>query len=103
MNRVSVQKHVREGTDPYGKFTTDKMPFVPLRTSTFYTARGQHKPGSVVWLFMCPKLDRDGRCTIYSRRPKICRIYEPGCDRMCAHYTGKWKGSMRLYEEKKEK
>jgi len=31
----------------------------------------------------CPKLTADGRCSIYSTRPKTCSNYEPASDGLC--------------------
>lgn len=40
------------------------------------------------WLWTCPKLGADGRCTIYEQRPEICRRYEPLTDGLCAMHPG---------------
>lgn len=45
---------------------------------------GRGESGSV--LVTCPKLGNDGRCTIYERRPTLCRNYEPKSDTLCVHY-----------------
>lgn len=39
------------------------------------------------WLFMCPLLGQDGRCTEYEARPPLCRSYEAGSDPLCAMYV----------------
>lgn len=52
------------------------LPFMPL----YKTSVGH-------WLLWCPRLGRDGRCNDYENRPKLCRTYEPGSDRLCAEYT----------------
>lgn len=45
--------------------------------------------GGYEWKGRCPKLGEDGRCTVYDRRPLVCRLYgasellrceECGCD-----------------------
>lgn len=56
-------------------------PFVPL----FRTDDGPE--GS--WLWWCPVLGKDGRCTDYANRPETCREYEPTRDPLCRHY-GEW-------------
>jgi len=30
------------------------------------------------WVFTCPMLDENGRCSIYENRPSACRSYQPG-------------------------
>jgi Fe-S-cluster containining protein len=40
------------------------------------------------WLFSCPKLGPDGRCTIYADRLDTCRMYEAGEDELCALHAG---------------
>lgn len=61
------------------------LPFLPLhrRASDDWLAAG----GNAEWRFWCPRLGRDGRCTDYEHRPKLCRLYEPGTDRLCALHT----------------
>lgn len=39
------------------------------------------------WLWSCPALGEDGRCTIYEHRPQLCRDYAAGSDRLCVHYV----------------
>lgn len=95
MPREEVQECIAEGrhpTDP-GTFI-EALPFVPLRRMWYEAPNGAHKPKDCVWLFRCPKLGEDGRCTVYEHRPEVCRVYEPGEDVMCVHYTGPWRGKM---------
>ena len=47
-----------------------KLPFKPI------------KKGKRRWVLGCTKL-KDGKCTIYSDRPKLCRGYRPGTGRLC--------------------
>jgi Fe-S-cluster containining protein len=101
MTREQVKEHYANGTDPWERWTTEKMPFIPLRTNIYYTSNGKHKPETVTWWVTCPLLDCQGLCSDYENRPKICRVYEPGCDPMCAMFSGEWGGRMRLYREEK--
>lgn len=41
-----------------------------------------------VVLFTCPKLGKDGRCTIYENRPEVCKSFEAGSDPLCVHFGG---------------
>lgn len=34
----------------------------------------------------CPKLDADGRCSIYEDRPALCRDFEPRHSPLCVHF-----------------
>lgn len=38
----------------------------------------------------CPKLGKDGRCTIYETRPQLCRDFPPDPEGspLCVHYSG---------------
>lgn len=49
------------------------LPFMPL-----WRTRAHH------WLYWCPLLGRDGRCTDYENRPDLCRTYQAGSDMLCA-------------------
>lgn len=53
------------------------LPFVPL----FKRSDGH-------WMLWCPRLGMDGRCTEYEDRPRICRVFEAGADRLCAEWDG---------------
>lgn len=68
------------------KRSFEPLPFVPLRRTT---GREGYDPTSPTeyWLFGCPKLGADGRCTIYQSRPQTCQVYKPGSDPMCVHYV----------------
>lgn len=35
------------------------------------------------WIFNCPKLTSEGRCSIYKTRPKVCQNYIPSRDTLC--------------------
>jgi Fe-S-cluster containining protein len=52
------------------------LPFVPM------------KYDGEKWIWSCPKLGDDGRCTIYHNRPEPCRLFEPASDMLCVHYNG---------------
>ena len=40
------------------------------------------------WRCDCTALGADGRCTVYERRPALCRLYEPGSDDLCVMSRG---------------
>jgi Fe-S-cluster containining protein len=50
-----------------------------------FIAIGHSESGTV--LFKCPLLDRDGYCTDYQNRPKICRRFEPASDKLCVFFN----------------
>ena len=58
--------------DPLGRLA---LPFLPL-----WRSKG-------VWMFWCPLLGRDGRCTSYGYRPTVCIEYPPGLDELCAEHV----------------
>ena len=60
---------------------TDSLPFEPLYQFQRTNAFGQRP-----WMFWCPKIGRDGRCTIYAERPALCVAYAPKQDGLCAEY-----------------
>lgn len=53
------------------------LPFMPL----------YRRAADGAWLFWCPNLGRDGRCTVYENRPLMCREYEAGSDPLCAEHV----------------
>lgn len=52
----------------------ENLPFIPTKTRKFH------------WLFDCPKIDRNGKCTIYHNRPKLCEDYRIGATKICYYY-----------------
>lgn len=64
-------------------------PFIPIRRlhvlNGCENADGTGSHWYELWLFTCPKLTKEGRCSIYDERPYACRVYEPGVDAMCVH------------------
>jgi Fe-S-cluster containining protein len=46
---------------------------------------GRDESGQIV--YTCPALGVNGRCTVYDRRPSICRKFEPASSPLCVHYT----------------
>ena len=72
----------------------NKFSFRPLRRYTQWVGtdvvEGTNVTGVLMeqWLFSCPKLGPNGRCTIYKDRPELCKTYEPGNDMMCVHVRG---------------
>ena len=107
MPRAEVDKHVAEGTDPWGEdgrmLDAEKTPFFhATRIATRYIFRGQHKPHGVTWGFNCDRLGTDGRCMQYEDRPQVCRHYPPKEDFLCIEYDGSFKGALSLYREGKK-
>ena len=100
MPRAEVHRHTAEGTDPYGGDLTFQLvpQFRPLRISRRYIRRGQAKPNAVKWSFTCDWLGKDGRCTNYRRRPRLCKSFKPMSDMLCIEYEGSLKGHLTLYE-----
>ncbi|MCH8243551.1 MAG: hypothetical protein IH897_13215 [Planctomycetes bacterium] len=102
MHRGEVDKHIAEATCPWTGEDDggEKMPFMhPIRVTTRYAYRGQHKPHGVKWGFSCDRLGKDGRCMQYEDRPEVCRNYEPKTDLLCIEYQGSHKGYLTLYRE----
>ena len=103
MHRDDVDKHVAEGTDPWGEpgqRDGEATPFMhPIRITGRLAYRGQHKPHGVKWGFSCDRLGPDGRCMQYEDRPSICRSYKPKTDLLCIEYDGTYKGYLTLYRE----
>jgi Fe-S-cluster containining protein len=106
MPRAEVQKHISEGTDPWGppdERDSEETPFMhPGRIVARYAYCGQHRPHSVKWNFNCDRLGADGRCTQYEDRPNICRLYESKSDLLCIEFDGSYKGCLNLYREKEK-
>jgi Fe-S-cluster containining protein len=67
------------------------LPFQPLEliSETVVTTPGDPDFGRTYqeWFWSCPKLGADGRCTIYSRRPDLCRSYKPATDFLCVFHS----------------
>ncbi len=62
------------------------LPFIPLEPYKGESEFGwtDDKVG-IRWT--CKNLTPEGRCGDYENRPNLCRIYEPGSDRLCAVYV----------------
>lgn len=61
------------------------LPFVPLET---YESTAERTDAGYVGIrWTCKNLTPEGRCGDYENRPNLCRIYEPGSDRLCAVYV----------------
>lgn len=60
------------------------LPFIPL--DTYASTAADAMPGYVGIRWQCKNLTPEGRCGDYENRPNLCRIYEPGEDRLCAVY-----------------
>lgn len=61
------------------------LPFLPLRRDGIGINENE---GTEQWLFHCPKLGDNGRCTIYETRPDTCRVFKAGEDPLCVHWYG---------------
>jgi Fe-S-cluster containining protein len=61
--------------------------FKPLRPAGVYHAEDETRDYQD-WVWTCPKLAEDGRCTIYNDRPDMCRNFEPLSDGLCVHFQG---------------
>jgi Fe-S-cluster containining protein len=62
------------------------MPFQPLRIDP-QKWNGDEETGLVAVRFTCPKVTPEGRCSIYETRPKLCRDYKAGEDKLCVMYV----------------
>jgi Fe-S-cluster containining protein len=52
------------------------------------------------WRFWCKALGKDGRCTIYHRRPRLCQSYQAGMEYGCWHFD---ETTAHLRRRRKEK
>lgn len=75
-----------EGEGTVASFLEEhELPFVAKRTGVYQDADREY--GSYV--FSCPKVTPEGRCSIHRRRPQICRDFEPaGGSPLCVHSGG---------------
>lgn len=63
------------------------LPFQPVEIERDYRVDGKRY---VSWTLNCPKLGRDGRCTIYEKRPEHCRNFEASTKTpSCVFYKAK--------------
>jgi Fe-S-cluster containining protein len=66
------------------------LPFQPLTIQRDYAVEDQNSPDfrseRVTLYFYCPKLSKDGRCTIYPFRPDVCRVFVPASDTLCVFH-----------------
>ena len=66
-----------------GSLARQNLPFEVLRIAKTYVA----KSGAYVALwYRCTKVDENGRCTIYRKRPLLCRNFKSGSDQ-CYQYA----------------
>lgn len=73
------KNQAQEKMDFYG------MPFLPLRVEP--SKDPNPVEGKVAVRFTCPKVTPEGRCSIYEDRPKLCRDYQAGEDKLCVMYV----------------
>lgn len=64
------------------------LPFLPLY---------ELKPG--YWRWWCPLLGKDGRCTDYANRPRLCSDFTPGRDALCVEFRPEPGGKVELKGE----
>ena len=65
--------------------------FVPIETAAEWTVpEGDEDAGRTYrsHRWGCRALGPDGRCTVYSERPELCRTFEAGSDPLCVHWRG---------------
>jgi Fe-S-cluster containining protein len=66
------------------------LPFLPNGTNEKW---GDEKFRGDAWVFVCPLLGLDGRCTEYEHRPFYpCGHYPPGEDCLCALHLDNLEG-----------
>src|SRR5262245_26456442 len=58
-------------------------PFIPGQIVASFQDDNRNGRSYVLRTFQCMALDRNGRCTIYERRPHPCREYKAGSDGLC--------------------
>ena len=64
-----------------------RLPFLAEQTGRYRDPEANREYGSFV--FSCPALGEDGRCTMYRRRPDVCRNFEPANGSpLCVHSFG---------------
>lgn len=82
-----IRRHLREGTDARGAGAYSeplaKLPFEPVEESDWRDPEDGHARR---WIFDCPKLDPEGRCTIYRERPQLCRRFRPKSSPLCVEF-----------------
>lgn len=75
----SLSAPFNDHPDPDKELKEMGLPFRRIDT-------GMNEKGDRINDFTCTKLGRDGRCTIYQRRPDTCRQFEAGSDALCVYY-----------------
>lgn len=93
--RKEVERHLKDGTTNIPGQVLNlsdprPLPFTPLREATCIGPETGYSKEitSVKWVYTCPMVTDEGRCSIYENRPEICKLYEPGSDPMCVHHDG---------------
>jgi Fe-S-cluster containining protein len=75
-----------------GKVSTATQANVTMATKGYPFLAEEYKTrDGGYFVFSCPMLDDNGRCSIYEFRPKTCRVYQPASDGLCAMRP--WVGS----------
>lgn len=81
-------------TDIPAQMAAYGLPFEPgLKVGEWKTPEGRPY---AQFLWSCPKLTADGRCSIYDDRPDLCRKFEAGSDPLCVHWRGAEAGADAL-------
>jgi len=68
-----------------GKFDTATEANISMAVNNLPFVAIPEKTGSH-FMFSCPMLSGNGRCSIYEHRPKLCREYETASDGLCVFY-----------------
>lgn len=61
-----------------------ELPFEPQAAERVVGISGEV---GIQYRFSCSALTCEGRCSIYAKRPEICRRFEAGSSPLCVHHT----------------
>lgn len=64
-----------------------KLPWVEGERGEVEIDPESNRPYGLV-SFVCTKLQANGRCGVYDRRPKLCAAFTPQEEPLCVHYRG---------------
>jgi len=63
--------------------------FVPAKSSEQHWLDEESGRTYSRWGFMCKALQPNGLCGMYDKRPRVCRDYKEGSDKLCVMYVEK--------------